>query len=180
MAKQSLSTEEAADTKLAAGVQTYFAPANVTITVAGAVVTPAEMAAAIQSRLKATATAMTSHTAMKQAVAARETTMASTQSLVDAIKQVALIMYANQPDVLTVFGIAPRKVPAPLTAAQLAERAVKAAATRKARGTMGPKQKAKVTGTGTGTPVAAPSASPSPTASAAPTPAATPVVAGRS
>jgi hypothetical protein len=178
MAKQSLSTEEAADTKLAAGVQTYFAPANVTITVAGAVVTPAEMAAAIQSRLKATATAVTSHTAMKQAVAARETTMASTQSLVDAIKQVALIMYANQPDVLTVFGIAPRKVPAPLTAAQLAERAVKAAATRKARGTMGPKQKAKVTGTVA--PEAAPSPAPSPTASAAPTPAATPVVAGRS
>ena len=42
------------------------------------------------------------------------------------------------------YGITPKKVPAPLTVEQLQAKKEKAAATRKARGTMGPKQKASI------------------------------------
>jgi hypothetical protein len=165
MPEKSHMEELTADTKLMAGVQTYFVPANVTITVAGVVVTSAQMEAAIQSRITAANSATSAKASLAQAVKAREATVASTQSVVDAVTQIALIMYANQPDVLTTFGISPRKVPVPLTAQEKAERAAKAKATRAARNTMGPKQKAKVKGTVA--PVVAPSATPSPTPSAA-------------
>jgi len=55
--------------------------------------------------------------------------------------------YGNAPDTLGDYGLAPRKVPKPLTAAQLAARAAKAKATRAARGTKGPKAKAAIKGT---------------------------------
>jgi hypothetical protein len=140
-------TEEiAVDTKLAAGVQAYFAPSNVTVTVAGVVMTPAQVEAAIQSRVTAINASKTAKAALAKAVADAEALMTSTQPVVDAVKQIALIMYVNQPAVLTVFGITPKKVPVALTAVELAERAAKAAATRLARNTMGPKEKAKVKG----------------------------------
>jgi hypothetical protein len=47
---------------------------------------------------------------------------------------------------LSVYGIKPRKTAAPLTAEQQVEKTTKAAATRKARGTLGKKQKAKIKG----------------------------------
>jgi hypothetical protein len=56
------------------------------------------------------------------------------------------VTFGNQPDVLSDFGLAPRKVPAPLTAEQKAVAAAKRKATRKARGTMGPKAKKAVKG----------------------------------
>jgi hypothetical protein len=59
--------------------------------------------------------------------------------------------YGNAPDTLGDYGLAPRKTPKPLTAAQLAARAAKAKATRAARGTKGPKANAAITGTVTST-----------------------------
>jgi hypothetical protein len=44
------------------------------------------------------------------------------------------------------FGLKPRKVPAPPTPEQVAERVAKNKATRAARHTLGPLQKAKITG----------------------------------
>ena len=140
------SQEQAAATQLIAGVQQYFIPGNVTVTVAGVVITPTAMTAALQSRVSTINASITAKAALSNAVAAEATTKATTKAIVSAIKQLALIMYANQPEVLTVFGIAPRKVPTPATSAELAERAAKAKATRIARNTMGPKQKAKVKG----------------------------------
>jgi len=144
--KQTQSQEQAADTKLAAGVTQYFAPASVTITIAGVAMTPAQVTAAIQSRVASINARATAKVALAKAVTDNDALMTSTQPVVSAVKQIALIMYANQPEVLTVFGLAPRKVPAPLTVAEKAERAAKAAATRLARNTMGPKAKAKVKG----------------------------------
>ena len=146
MANQNMKKEEAADTKLTAGVTQYFGPGNVTLTVAGVVMTPAAVEAAIQSRVTSANAVTTAKAAFIKAAADRKALLASTQSVVSAVRQIALIMYANQPDVLTFFGLAPRKAPVPLTLAEKAERAAKGAATRLARGTMGPKAKAKVKG----------------------------------
>jgi hypothetical protein len=155
MGNRSNTQEQAADTKLVTGVTQYFVPANVSINLAGVNTTAATMEATIQSRIDATNATKTAKAALSKAAADRKATMVSTQPLVDAVTQIALIMYANQPAVLTVFGVNPRKVPAKLTTEQLAERAAKANATRAARGTMGPKAKAKVKGV---VPSAAPAA----------------------
>jgi hypothetical protein len=68
------------------------------------------------------------------------------------------VTFGNQPDVLSDFGLAPRKVPTPPTAEQKAVAAAKRLATRKARGTMGPKAKKGVKGNVTATLVVTPAA----------------------
>jgi hypothetical protein len=145
----------AADTKLVAGVQTYFAPGNVTVTVGGVVLTSAQLVTTLQSRVNATNARTTAKANLVKAVADGTTLLATTQPIVETVKQVVLMNYSNQPDVLTVFGVSPRKVPVALTLEEKAAKAAKAAATRIARNTMGPKQKAKVKGV---VPTAAPAA----------------------
>jgi len=148
-------TAIADDTKLAAGVTQYFTPASVTVTVAGVTLSSPQIEAAIQSRVTARNATTTAKSALSKAVSDCDATLASTRPIIAAVRQIALIMYANQPAVLTTFGLAPRKVPAPLTLEEKAARAAKAKATRVARNTMGPKAKAKVKGAATAsTPVA--------------------------
>jgi hypothetical protein len=79
--------------------------------------------------------------------------------------------FSNSPDVLADFGLAPKKARTPLTVEQKAAAAAKREATRKARGTMGKKQKLAVMGNVTGvvvtpivTPAAASTAQPAPSA----------------
>ncbi|HEY8087672.1 MAG TPA: hypothetical protein VIF09_07505 [Polyangiaceae bacterium] len=67
--------------------------------------------------------------------------------------------FGNVPDSLAAFGLATKKARTPLTAEQVAAKVAKMDATRKARGTMGPKQKKAVKGGVTGvvvTPVTTP------------------------
>jgi hypothetical protein len=60
------------------------------------------------------------------------------------------LAFGNRPDILADFGLSPRKAPAPLTAEQKAAAVAKRAATRAARGTKGPRQKAAIKGNVTG------------------------------
>ncbi len=165
MGNPNTAQERAADAKLAAGVTQFFVPGNVTLTVAGVVVTPAQVVAALQNRVSAIDATTTAKAALAKSYADGKTLRTTTQPIVNAVKQIALIMYANAPDTLTVFGLVPRKARAPLTLAEKAERAAKAKATRLARNTMGPKAKAKVKGTVT--PAAATASTTAPGASAA-------------
>jgi hypothetical protein len=55
-------------------------------------------------------------------------------------------MFGTSPDVLGDFGMAPRKRPAPMTGEQLVVKSAKAKATRKARGTVGPKKRLRIKG----------------------------------
>jgi hypothetical protein len=77
--------------------------------------------------------------------------------------------FGNSPDILADFGLAPKKVPTPLTAVQKAAAAAKAKATRQARGTKGSKAKLAVKGNVTG--VVVTTVTSSPAVSAAPEPA---------
>ncbi|HEX8789451.1 MAG TPA: hypothetical protein VF765_00765 [Polyangiaceae bacterium] len=73
--------------------------------------------------------------------------------------------FGNAPDVLADFGLAPKKTKAPQTVEQKAAAAAKRAATRKARGIIGTRKRAAVTGNVTGvdiTPVTTPAAPPAP------------------
>jgi hypothetical protein len=57
-----------------------------------------------------------------------------------------ILMFANAPDTLAVFGLKPPKARVPLTTAQRAAKTAKAEATRIARGTASKKQKAAIKG----------------------------------
>lgn len=171
MGKDNAADELAKDTKLNAGVTQYFVPGNVSVTIAGVTMAPAQVGATLETRIAATHASTTAKANLSQTVAARKATMVATQPVVDAVTQIALIMYANQPDVLTTFGIVPKKVPVPLTVAQKADRQAKIEATRLARGTMGPKAKAKVKGVVAPAAPAAGAASPAPALPSGSTPA---------
>jgi hypothetical protein len=67
--------------------------------------------------------------------------------VVQAYRSWVVATYGNAPSTLADYDVTPRKVPTPLTAEQLVAKAEKAEATRKARNTMGKKQKKGVKGT---------------------------------
>ena len=93
--------------------------------------------------------------------------MLQVDPVVQGYKDILKVMFAGASQTLADFGLAPRKVPAPLTVEQLAARTAKLRATRKARGTLGPKAKKAIKGTvtpATNQPVAGPPNPPKPAA----------------
>jgi hypothetical protein len=98
-----------------------------------------------------TATAVASaRTAWIEAAQVQEQVEATSGKVLDGIREVIGLAYANSPTTLQTLGITPRKKPAPLSVEALAAAKAKAAATRKARGTTSKKQKALITGDVTG------------------------------
>jgi len=150
---------------LVAGLQKQLP--NGSFTLVSTVFTTAALVTALQGLIAALTAVDTAQAGAKAALVAWEAEAAKMGPIVLALKRTLLSMYANAPDTLAVFGLKPRKVPAPRTAAEKAATAAKAKATREARGTTGKKQKLAVTGNVTGvtiTPVTAPAPAPEPTA----------------
>ncbi|HEY8091073.1 MAG TPA: hypothetical protein VIF09_24590 [Polyangiaceae bacterium] len=140
--------------------------------------TTATLVQALQGTIAVITAVVSAHASVKVALAAMLADEATMGPVILALKRTLLSMYANAPDTLALFGLQPRKVAAPRTAAQIAASAAKAKATREARGTTSKKAKLAITGNVTGvniTPTTAPAASPAQPASA--TGAATPPVA---
>jgi hypothetical protein len=168
---------------LISGLQKQLPSGSFTL-VSTAYTTPA-LVTALQGSIT-TLTALTAaHAALKVALAAWDAEDAKMGPVVLALRRTLQSMYANAPDTLLGFGLEPRKVPAPRTAAQKAASAAKAKATRIARGTTSKKQKLAVSGNVTGVnivPITAPTSAPpgqpvtAPPASPAAAPAAAPVV----
>jgi hypothetical protein len=125
--------------------------------------TTATLVTALQGTVTALTTLTAAHAALKVALAAWDAEDAKMGPVILALRRTLQSMYANAPDTLLVFGLEPRKVPAPRTAAEKAASAAKATATREARGTTSKKQKLAVSGNVTGitiTPITAPTAAP--------------------
>ena len=96
------------------------------------------------------------------AVANLKAMNASASPVVSAVVRVVAAMFASDAAALADFGLKARKARTPLTTEQKAAAKAKAEATRKARGTKGPKAKLAVKGNVTGveiTPITAPPAS---------------------
>ena len=120
---------------------------------------------ALVTALQGSSTVLTAlnaaHAALKVALAAWDAEDAKMGPVVLALRRTLQSMYADAPDTLLVFGLEPRKVPAPRTTAQKAASAAKAKATRTARGTASKKSKSAITGNVTGiniVPITAPTA----------------------
>jgi len=132
-------------------------------TLVSTVYTTPALVTALQGTVATLTALAAAHAALKVALAAWDAEEAKMGPVVLALRRTLQSMYVNAPDTLLGFGVEPRKVPAPRTAAEKAASAAKAKATREARGTTSKKQKLTVSGNVTGvtiTPITAPTAAP--------------------
>jgi len=150
---------------LITGLQKQFP--NGQFTLGNTAFTTATLVQALQSLIDAINAVNTAQANAKVAVAALGVTAAKVGPIVLALKRNLLAMFGTATDTLALFGLEPRKAPAPRTGPEIAAAAAKAEATRIARGTTSKKKKLAVTGNVTGvtvtpitTPVAAPPAQP--------------------
>jgi hypothetical protein len=142
--KTSISSELALVQSLIAGIQKHFSTTS-TLSFAGQTNTQAAIIALLTAFVTAANALLAARAQTKNAQVALDLQANAVGALVKALKAYILATFT---DVATLadFGLAPRKAPRPLTAAELSLRAARAAATRKARGTLGKAQKAKIHG----------------------------------
>ena len=140
------------------------------LTLASVVYTPAQIATALTALVTLYAAVDTAKSAVKVKLVAEAAQAPALLSLMAALVSYVKLTYSESPDVLTDFGLQPKKVRAPLTTAQKAVANAKREATREARGTTSKKAKKAVKGdvvgvtvtpVKAGQPVVAPSAAPS-------------------
>jgi hypothetical protein len=117
--------------------------------------------------LQSLADAMTKQDAAKTAAKDSLTELADAKNRIDPViqgyKELLVATYGNASQTLADFGLAPRKARAPLTVEQKAAAKAKAAATRIARATKGPKAKLAIKGTAPNGTHTAPAATTTPT-----------------
>ena len=155
--------------QLAAGTQKHLA--NVaTLMFASGSFTPQQVEAQLTLLSTLRADVEAAKATVKAKLAEEQAQSAALNAFQDAFIAFVKATFGNSPAVLADFGLSPKKVATPLTVAQMAAAKAKRDATRKARGTMGSKQKLAVHGDVTGvtiTPTSA-AAHPAPSVAAAP------------
>jgi hypothetical protein len=164
-------TQQDRERKIVAAIQKYLM-ALASILIRGVSYTPAQIITLLQNDIAAADAATKAKAALHDAVIAATTQRATTGAFLTAFRTFVLNQYKDA-SIISDFGFAPQKEPV-RSAADKVVAATKAQATRKARNTMGAKQKKKVTGTtaaaaAAAAPVAATTAA-APAAATKPTP----------
>ena len=135
--------------QLAAGTQKHLA--NVaTLMFASGSFTPQQVEAQLTLLSTLRADVEAAKATVKAKLAEEQAQSAALNAFQDAFIAFVKATFGNSPAVLADFGLSPKKVATPLTVAQMAAAKAKRDATRKARGTMGSKQKKSVKGDVTG------------------------------
>jgi len=129
---------------------------NAQILVNGTTLTASAAVALLQGRVTAATNVGATKAAYQAAVKAADAAESATAATVSGIVEVIYVAFGDDPSALADFGLPVRKKGV-MTPAQRIAAEAKAKATRAARHTMGPKQKAAITGTApvTGAPAAA-------------------------
>jgi len=135
--------------KLIAGTQAHLANL-VTLMFASGSFTPAQVEAQLLLLFTLRADVEAAKATVKEKIAAEKAQRAALVSFQDEFIAFVKATFSNSPAVLADFGLSPKKAPTPLTVEQMAAAKAKRDATRKARGTMGSKQKRAVKGDVTG------------------------------
>jgi hypothetical protein len=167
--RTSRDAQQTADQKLRDGLvakqQTIpsFTIRNVTIQTTDVVAT-------LQQRIDASNAVEPPRATWLMAVQTERDLRAKTDPTVSGVRQALMLMFGGSIDTLATFGLEPRKTPGTVPPVEKVVAVQKALATRKARNTMGPKQKAKIKGTVPTTAPATPPAAPSPTPATTVTP----------
>ena len=151
-----------------AGIEKHFP--NGTFTLGNTAYTTATLTQALQGLANALSDLSAAHAHVKQAGLTLTEMQTKVGPLVRNCKSFILAAFGTSPLTLADFGMLPTKARTPLTTEQKAGAVAKSRATRKARGTMGPKKRLTVKGDVTSvtiTPVTSPAAtSPSATPAA--------------
>jgi hypothetical protein len=156
------SSQQGKDQEVIQGVQKDLSTVA-SLPLAGSTYTPASFTALVQSRIDAGNQVVTTKAAWLNAVKTYETIDTQATVAVHDLKQYVIGSFGAASSKLADFGFTPRKVVV-LTPAQKAAAADKRAATRKARNTLGPKAKLKITGATAPASTAAPAGSAAPAA----------------
>lgn len=171
MANVNSNAAQAHDAQVLVGIQKHLL--NVpSLPLAGSAITPADLVKLVQSRIDSAGVVAAASATWHSTVTAHKALNAKLTPVVRGLRQYVLNVFGETSPVLADFGFtAPKTVTR--TPEQKAAAAAKAKATRKARGTLGKKQKKGVTGTvpttaPTPPPTASPPAAPGPVASAPP------------
>lgn len=145
MSKTDKPTRESRNRQLIAGVKKHYANAP-SIVVRGVSYTPAQVEKVLQDSIDAADATTAAAGVFHKAVAVEKAANATGDALYRAMRTVLVNQYAKSPDTLAAdFGITlpNRQVP---KATKVADAVAKRAATRKARHTQGPRQKASIKG----------------------------------
>jgi hypothetical protein len=132
------------DRKLIAGMQKHLAGGSLVL--AGKTFTAAEVVGFLQERIDVAGPVETAHAAWMSMIDVEKAKIAETQTYVAALRHVLKGMFATNVATLADFGIAPPRTRATLTPDEAALKAARNKATRAARHTASPKQKAKIKG----------------------------------
>ena len=142
------------------------------IVIANTTTTPAEVVTKLEARVTQAKAVDTTHASWQTAVQADHDATAQLKPTLSLLRQMLLTRFAGQIDVLADFGLTERKIPVISPAARAAA-ALKAKATRAARGTIGKNQKAEIVANVVVTPATATPAKTVPVTELSPAPAPT-------
>jgi hypothetical protein len=164
-------TTQAHDAQVIVGIQKHLLTVP-SLPLAGSTYTPADLVKLVQSRIDSAGVVAAAGANRHATVVAHDALGTKLTPILRGLRQYVLNVFGETSPVLADFGFTAPKT-ATRTPEQKAAAAAKALATRKARGTMGKKQKKSVKGTVPTTapvtpPTASPPVAPSPVASAPP------------
>jgi hypothetical protein len=145
MSTRNLSSNMTRDRQRIAGIQKYF-PATATLSIGNASYLQPAVIKVYQDDLDAETAVLVALAAYRTAVATAKTTRAKTASLDLLVKKLVVGSYGEPPGPAADFGFLPT-VTHVTDASTKAQAAAKRKATREARGTLGSRQKLKITGT---------------------------------
>jgi hypothetical protein len=145
---------------------------NGTATTVGAILTQ------LQSFVNNRNAVVAAQAAARDAVAAERAQAPALDVVIDAFEAFVRFTFGEKASILSAFGLAPHKVPAPKTAEEKAVATAKRNATRAARGTTSDKQKQTVKGNVTATLVVTPATPATPAPAEAPAASASPAASG--
>jgi hypothetical protein len=166
-------TTQARDGQVIVGIDKNLQNVS-SLPLAGSTYTMTALKQLIQSRIDAANTVVNAKANWHDASTKYKALNTHVTQLVRALRQYVIDAFGASSPVLADFGFTPPKKQG-LTPEQKVARALKAAATRKARGTIGKKQKAKIKGV-VSTPVTSPAPAPAPSPAPAVAPAASTAV----
>ena len=144
MKKRNHQARIADDRNKAAGVKKHLSDVPQLI-IAGTQYAPDEAVAILEARAAGSEAAVTARVALTTAVKAAIDQRTRTKPFASSLHQMVIAMFGNRPDILADFGVAPRKEPTIKLETKVAA-VEKNLATRKARHTMGSKQRSLIHG----------------------------------
>jgi hypothetical protein len=132
------------DTLLREGILIHLSTGSLPLD--GKDVTAPDIVPKLDERIAAEKTTAVKRAEYLAAVAAERAVVQATAVFVSMVRQALRLKFKSQGDVLAQLGLQPRKQPRKLDTAETTTMVARQQATRKARGTMGKRQRAKIKG----------------------------------